>query len=101
MIAGSQSALEIGCADAFASRIVKQSVQSLTAIDFDPVFIKNAQEYISPRWPISLIQHDILTGPVQGQYDAAYFLDVFEHISEDNESCFTQTSYHHSLNMAC
>ena len=33
--------LEIGCGDAFATRIVQQTVEKVTAIDFDPIFIEN------------------------------------------------------------
>lgn len=88
MIAGSKSALEIGCADAFATRIVRQAVDSITAVDFDPIFVENANENASHRWPVKVLQHDILRGPVPGEYDAAYSLDVFEHIEESQESLF-------------
>jgi cyclopropane fatty-acyl-phospholipid synthase-like methyltransferase len=88
MIAGSKSALEIGCADAFATRIVRQAVDSITAVDFDPIFVENANENASHRWPVKVLQHDILRGPVPGEYDAAYSLDVFEHIDESQESLF-------------
>jgi ubiquinone/menaquinone biosynthesis C-methylase UbiE len=37
MLSGKQRVLEVGCGDAFASRIVKQEVAELTVIDFDPV----------------------------------------------------------------
>ncbi|HVA40067.1 MAG TPA: hypothetical protein VNF49_05345, partial [Candidatus Binataceae bacterium] len=36
MLSGKKHVLEVGCGDAFASRIVKQEVGKLTVIDFDP-----------------------------------------------------------------
>ena len=43
MLQGSGHVLEVGCADAFGSRIVRQEVEALTAVDFDPVFIDDAK----------------------------------------------------------
>ena len=42
MLEGQRSVVEIGSADGFASRIVKQAVQELVAVDFDPLFIEYA-----------------------------------------------------------
>ncbi|WP_374631508.1 class I SAM-dependent methyltransferase [Ferrovibrio sp.] len=89
MLEGYDSVLEIGCADAFASRIVAQSVGKLTAVDFDPSFIASARETMSPRWPIELREHDLMTGPVEREaFDAIYSLDVLEHIPADSEDVF-------------
>src|SRR5262245_32234063 len=42
MLAGRDEVVEIGCADAFGTRIVQQEVGAVTATDFDPVFIDDA-----------------------------------------------------------
>src|SRR5215510_6407198 len=39
MLSGCEHVLEVGCGDAFATRIVVQEVKSVTAIDFDENFI--------------------------------------------------------------
>src|SRR5215213_11654686 len=44
MLSGKEKVLEVGCGDAFGSRVVMQEVKSLTAVDFDGVFIKDANE---------------------------------------------------------
>ena len=77
MISGSKKVLEIGCADAFGTRIVRQAVELVLATDIDPIFIADCEERekISP-WSISFRVHDILEGPVQGAFDAVYALDV-------------------------
>ena len=88
MLTGRQRALEIGCADGFATRIVRQAVPHVTATDFDPVFIADAKSQISQQWPIDFKQHDILKGPVPGNFDCAYSLDVFEHIPQAEEDIY-------------
>ena len=37
MLDGFQRVLEVGCADAFGTRLVQQAVAHVTAIDFDPI----------------------------------------------------------------
>lgn len=89
MLAGRARVLEIGCADAWSTRIVVQSVQHLTAIDFDPVFVADVNQRMDPKWPFTCQQHDMLGGPVPpGDFDAAYALDVIEHIQPTDEASF-------------
>ena len=89
MFEGLSSVVEIGCGDGFASRIVGQSVENLTAVDFDDSFIADAQGRVrksDPHAP-TFLQHDIMQGPVAGcAFDGAYSLDVMEHIPEERES---------------
>jgi 2-polyprenyl-3-methyl-5-hydroxy-6-metoxy-1,4-benzoquinol methylase len=88
MFAGRTHVLEVGCGDAFASRIVAQEVHQLTATDFDPVFIQDARKRMSTKWNFNCFTHDLLKGPVPGSFDGVYALDVLEHISADNEDAF-------------
>jgi len=88
MLAGRGRVLEVGCADAFGTRIVQQSVGSVLAVDFDPVFIADVQSRQEPRWPLECQVHDILTGPVSGNFEGAYALDVIEHIAPEQTNRF-------------
>lgn len=88
MLSGCENVLEIGCADAFATRIVVQEVKQLTAVDFDPLFIEDAVSRMSPKWPFQCQTHDMLVGPVPGEFDGIYSLDVLEHIDPVNEERF-------------
>ncbi len=88
MLSGLSSVLEIGCADAFGSRIVKQEVGQLVATDFDPIFIEDARSRVDQKWPIEFRVHDMLGGPVDGLFDGAYCCDVIEHIDPLNEHLF-------------
>src|SRR5579863_4960669 len=85
MLSGQRRVLEIGCADAFGTRVVRQEVASVTAVDFDPVFIDDAKERMDARWTIDFRVHDMLAGPVDGGFDGAYSLDVLEHIQPEDE----------------
>lgn len=88
MLSGRDRVLEVGCADAFGTRLVQQEVGHLTAIDFDPVFIADAHARMDPAWPMDCRIHDMLAGPVIGAFDAIYSLDVLEHIAPDHECTF-------------
>jgi 2-polyprenyl-3-methyl-5-hydroxy-6-metoxy-1,4-benzoquinol methylase len=89
MLAGKARVLEVGCGDAFGTRLVQQEVGAVTAVDFDPVFIADAAaRAATDPWPLELHAHDILDGPVAGDFDAAYALDVIEHVQPDSEARF-------------
>lgn len=90
ILSGKKNVLEIGCADGFGSRVVLQEVSRLTAVDFDPVFIKNAKKISDKKWPVKFSVHNILNGPVisSSKFDACFCCDVLEHISKKHESTF-------------
>ena len=88
MLSGKKSVLEVGCADAFGTRIVQQEVGAVTAIDFDPIFIQDAESRQNPHWPLTLLTHNMLEGPIEGSFDAAFSLDVLEHIDPSDEERF-------------
>lgn len=93
MLSGRQSVLEIGCGDAFGSRIVQQEVGKYTAIDFDPVFIEDVKSRMVEKWKFDTFVHDMLDGPVPGEFDAVFALDVLEHIDPAQERLFLTNSF--------
>lgn len=88
MLSGANHVLEVGCADAFGTRIVVQEVKQLTAVDFDPLFVEDTNARMSDRWKFTCQVHDMLQGPVAGEFDGMYSLDVLEHIVPENEDKF-------------
>jgi 2-polyprenyl-3-methyl-5-hydroxy-6-metoxy-1,4-benzoquinol methylase len=90
MLAGKNRVLEVGCGDGFPVRIVLQEVGSVHGIDIDPVFIEDIEERRDEKWPFTAAVHDMLSGPVEGQFDAAYTLDVLEHIPKQEERKFIE-----------
>ena len=88
MLSGAKKVLEVGCADAFGTRIVVQEVEKLTATDFDPVFVADVNERMSERWRFECRTHDMLSGPIAESFDGVYALDVIEHIAPKDEMQF-------------
>ncbi len=89
MLAGKNKVAELGCGDAFGSRLVKQEVAELHVYDFDPIFIDDIQKRQSTKWPLIPHTHDILDGALtEAPFDAIYSLDVMEHIEESKEHLY-------------
>jgi SAM-dependent methyltransferase len=93
MFAGRRHVLEVGCGDAFGTRIVQAEVGKLTAIDFDPVFVEDVRQRMVPRWHFDVHVHDMLDGPVPGSFDGVYALDVLEHIEPAQERLFLANAF--------
>lgn len=90
MFSGMKKVLEVGCADAFGSRVVLQEVGRLTAVDFDSVFINDIKDRMDEKWPIDCRVHDMMKAPIKESYDGVYALDVIEHIYRKNENKFVK-----------
>ena len=85
---GRKNVLEVGCGDAFHSRLVQQEVEKLNVSDHDPLFIDDINRRNPAKWKVTAFVHDMNDGPTQEQYDAIYLLDVLEHIEPKAESRF-------------
>lgn len=91
MFSGKERVLEVGCADGFGTRLVRQEVEHVTALDFDPAFIDDAKDRGEGAWPVEYLLHNMLEGPVPGpKFAAAYAVDVLEHIKLADEDIFVQ-----------
>jgi len=60
------------------------------------LFVEDVKERMNPNWPMDVAVHDILKGPVPGDFDAAYALDVLEHIPAADEDRFIANWWPHS-----
>ena len=88
MLSGKGHVLEIGCADAFGTRLVLQEVKRLTATDFDETFVDDVLRRMDTRWKFDCRQHDLIAAPFRETFDAAYAMDVIEHIPAERENVF-------------
>lgn len=88
VFSGKSRVLEVGCGDAFPTRILLQEVGAVHGVDIDPLFIDDANERMDPKWPFTCAVHDITSGPVPGTYDAAFSLDVLEHIPKEQDDIY-------------
>lgn len=87
MLAGYKSVLEVGCADGYGSRIVRQAVGRLTALDIDGQMIEDAKAKASPKWDVLYLLGD-MTAVKENRFDALYCLDVLEHVLPSEEGIF-------------
>ena len=91
MLEGKKAVLEVGCGDAFFSRVVGQHVGSLQVVDVNREYIGSAYrnnprnpDTLKNKWGVVPYDWDILKGPLTGVFDAVYCLDLFEHIAEED-----------------
>lgn len=80
MFSGMKKVLEVGCADAFGTRIVRQEVPEVVATDFDSIFIERNKAHAHPRWNVTFKVHDMMAAPLVEDFDGIYAIDVLEHI---------------------
>ncbi len=93
MLKGYDAVLEIGCGDGFASRIIQPEVGHLISIDFDNSFVEEAKAHSKSDWNVSFHQHNILDAPFKNgdsNFDAAFSLDVFEHIPPGQSKTYAE-----------
>jgi hypothetical protein len=85
LLEGKESVLEVGCGDGFFSRIVRQHVGRLHAVDVNRKYIGSLYRNHpkTSKWRIWANDWDIMGGPLSG-FDAVYCLDVFEHIEDED-----------------
>jgi hypothetical protein len=88
MLSGCRNVGEVGCGDAFGTRVVLQEVPDITVYDFDPVFIDDIRARRSERWPLKAEVHNIVAAPLPRKHDALFSLDVIEHIARDDEHAY-------------
>jgi 2-polyprenyl-3-methyl-5-hydroxy-6-metoxy-1,4-benzoquinol methylase len=90
MLTDQRHVLEVGCGDGTGGRLVKAAVWCLTGVDAILDFaIRSAAAF-----PIA--QHDMVSGPFLrpgglmelAPFDAAYALDVLEHVQPEDEGQF-------------
>jgi 2-polyprenyl-3-methyl-5-hydroxy-6-metoxy-1,4-benzoquinol methylase len=91
MLTGKTHVLEAGCGDSFGTNVVLQEVASVHGIDFDPVFVdwsrdQAEREGLNATYEVV----DLTVERPTGEFDAAYSLDVIEHIETQREHHFLE-----------
>jgi 2-polyprenyl-3-methyl-5-hydroxy-6-metoxy-1,4-benzoquinol methylase len=89
MLTGKSRVLEIGCGDGAGVAVVLQSVESVYAIDFEPLVLEDASQRFKKEGitRCEFAVHDITERPLpESGFDGAYSLDVIEHIPPQSEA---------------
>ena len=92
MFDGYETVLEIGCGDAFATRIVQQTVKKVTATDFDPIFIEEIHDRRQHKWELDAHVHNMVLEPTKQSFDGIFSLDVLEHVQQSDEDAFLKNT---------
>ena len=90
MLSGCERVLEVGCGDGIGARLVQQEVPAVTVTDFDPLFIQDIESRQDAQWRLDTRIQDFLRGPLEPVFDAAYSLDVLEHVRAEDEETFVR-----------
>jgi len=90
MLEGKKRVLEIGCGDGFGIPVMLQSVGHIHGVDWEPLLMQsNIDRLEGLNCSFSVL--DITTGSAPGnKFDAAFSLDVIEHIPKEKESFYFQ-----------
>lgn len=91
MMDGVNSALEVGCGDAFGAPIVAQTVKRLICTDVDESTVKDNAKRCAPFKNIEFRYFDFRDAPFPQKVRAIYLVDVIEHIFPEEETRFMQS----------
>ena len=80
MLAGKKNVFEVGCGESLGSPVVAQSVKKLCCLDITTEDINNNKIRLNKFKNISFDIHDFDKRSLRKKFDAAYLLDVLEHI---------------------
>ena len=90
MLEGCSSALEIGCGDGFGAPLVAQAVGKLICTDIDELTIKDNSKRLSFVNNLNFEYYDFREQNFHTQVEAAYCVDVIEHIFPSEERLFIE-----------
>ncbi len=84
-----------GSEDNFTNLFAKLSLSPIIPLvnmnyKFQPIFVNDVNKRMTDKWKYKCLEHDIISGPVSGNFDSAFSLDVLEHISLENENKYIE-----------
>lgn len=90
MLHGKQRVVEIGCGDGIGIPIVLQEVDFVQGLDIEPIVIEDARARFAGEGiaNCAFALQDVSATPLAGPFDAAYSLDVIEHVDMRHEGAF-------------
>lgn len=87
MLEGKGRVLDVGCGDAFGIPLVTQVVKSVHALDIEPLLMEDNRRRLKD-YPCTFECLDVSAARPAGRFDAAYSLDVIEHVPAEREAAF-------------
>lgn len=93
MLHGKNRVLEIGCGDALGIGILLQEVQKMHCIDIEKIVIEDNIKRNEFGERLSFECRDVISSPIEEEYDAVISLDVIEHIPQVEENIFLKNIF--------
>lgn len=90
LVEGLGSVLDVGCGDGTAMNLVSQAAGQVVGIDTDESIIECNLLTNKRLKNCSYLCFDISERPLEQKFDAAYSLDVIEHIPQQKEEVFIE-----------
>jgi len=90
MLDGKASAMEVGCGDGFGAPIIAQAVKQLHCFDWEQRHIDANPKRLKHLKNVSWQQADFVKSPPKLKVDAAYSVDVIEHLEPSQETAFME-----------
>lgn len=88
MLENKEQVVEIGCGDGFGLPIIAQAVGHVHCIDWDKRNIEGCKKRLSHLKNVSYEHVDLNQTTIDYQADAAFSIDVIEHIEPEKEAAF-------------
>lgn len=88
MLDGKDKVFEIGCGDGLGIPLIAQAVNHLHCVDWDIRNIEGCKRRLGHLKNVSYEQIDLNNNQLKDKYDAAFSIDVLEHIEPALESRF-------------
>lgn len=88
MLEGKDNVMEIGSGDGFGLPLVAQAVKNLTIVDWDERLVESIQMRLKHLRNVTFKVTDLNTSSPDVKADAAYMIDVIEHLEPRLEANF-------------
>ena len=88
MLQGKNQVMEIGGGDGFCAPIVAEAVGHLTLVDWDADQVADNRDRHAGSKNVSFLHHDMNGSAPSLKVDAAYAIDVIEHLAPETEAAF-------------
>ncbi len=88
ILEGKDRILEIGCGDGFGVPIIASNTKQVLAIDSNDAVINSNKLRLSRIENIYFSTHNICDSPIISRLDAAFSIDVIEHLDKELEESF-------------
>jgi SAM-dependent methyltransferase len=90
LLQGKRSVLEVGAGDAFGLPIIAQAVPQVYVVDWDPRLLDGNARRLAHLKNVNYLHTDINKGAPDLTVDAAYTIDVIEHVDPAGEGRFVE-----------